>query len=56
MTKTVISKNKRDKIESILFALTWACFISAIMEWKVTDWMAKMRDEQIKEIMDLLDN
>ena len=56
MTKVIISKNKRDKIESMLWALTGACFMSAIMEGEVTDGMIKMRDRFVGEILDLLDN
>jgi hypothetical protein len=56
MSKVVISKNKRDKIESMLWALTSACFMTATMEGQITDGMIKMRDKQVKQIMDLLDN
>lgn len=56
MAKVTISKHKRDKVESILWALTGACFLTAIMEGQITDGMIKMRDKYVKEIMDLLDN
>jgi len=56
MAKVVITKNKRDKIESMLWALTGACFMTALMEGKITDGMIAMRDKFTKEIMDILDN
>lgn len=56
MAKVIISKNKRDKIENMLWGLTGACFLTATMEGQVTDGMIKMRDKYVKEIMDLLDN
>ncbi len=56
MSKVTISKIKRDKIESMIVALSGACIILAIMEGKTTDSMIAMRDKFTKEIMDILDN
>jgi hypothetical protein len=55
MSKVIISKYKRNKIKSMLWALTSACFMVAIQEGKVTDGMIRMRDKFVQEIMDLLD-
>lgn len=55
MTKVIISKKKREKIESILWALTSVCMMLASQEGKVSDGLVKMRDKFVKEILDILD-
>ena len=57
MTKVIISKTKRDKIEDILFAGAGALVIVHSMENGIcTDKVIKVRDLFMKEILDLLDN
>lgn len=57
MSKVIISKKKRDKIESLLFAGTGALIIVHSMEKGIcTDKVIAVRDRFTEEILDLLDN
>ena len=57
MSKVIISKTKRDKIESLLFAGAGALVIVHSMENGIcTDKVMRVRDLFIKEIIDILDN
>ena len=57
MSKVIISKTKRDKIESLLFAGAGALIIVHSMEGGIcTDKVIRVRDRFTKEILDLLDN
>ena len=57
MSKVIISKTKRDKIKSLLFAGTGALVIVHSMESGIcTDKVIRVRDRVIKEILNLLDN
>jgi len=57
MTKVIISKTKRDKIESILFAGAGALVMIYIRENNnCTDKVIKVRDLFMKDILDILDN
>lgn len=56
MSKVIISKRKRDKIESMVLAVTAAIAMLAAKEGRITDGMIAMRERVMKEIMDILDN
>jgi len=56
MSKVLISKRKRDKIESMVWAVTAAIAMLAAKEGRITDGMIAMRERVMKEIMDILDN
>jgi len=57
MTKVIISKTKRDKIESLLFAGAGALVIVHSLENGIcTDKVIRVRDRFTKEILDILDN
>ena len=57
MTKVIISKTKRDKIESLLFAGAGALVIVHRLENGIcTDKVIRVRDRFTKEILDILDN
>ena len=52
--KTIISKSKKDKVETLLYAGFGAIAMVVAMEGKVDDKAIKIRDKCIKEIMELL--
>lgn len=55
--KVIISKYKRDKIESLLFGGFGAVAIVVSMNnGNVTDNVITIRDKVIRQILDLLDN
>ena len=57
MSKVIISKTKRDRIESLLFAGAGAMILITSMEGGIcTDRVIKIRDRFTKEILDILDN
>jgi len=57
MSKVIISKTKRDRIESLLFAGAGAMILITSMEGSIcTDRVIKIRDRFTKEILDILDN
>ena len=52
--KTVISKNKLKKIESMLYASMGAIVMVALMEGRCTDKVIYIRDKAVDDIMKLL--
>jgi len=57
MTKVIISKAKREEIESILFAGTGALIMVQGMEDGVcTDSVMGLREKFIRQVLDILDN